>query len=69
MVRLVSQRQEKTLLEQWLKQHGFTANPFAEREAGREKRLGEYFVPGPYYDEIKGTADDPHTCKISCRGS
>lgn len=64
MVRQVSQRQEKEILERWLKRHGFIANPFAEREAGREKRLGEYFVPGPYYDDIKGTADDPRTCFV-----
>jgi len=64
MTKQVSQRQEKEILERWLKRHGFTANPFAEREAGRERRLDEYFVPGPYYDDIKGTANDPRTCFV-----
>jgi len=55
-----SPHQQKTLTT-WLKGHGFTENPFALREAGREERLSEYFVEGPYYDEIKGSADDPCT--------
>lgn len=63
VTRLPASKQRETL-EKWLKRHGFTGNPFAEREAGREKRLSEYFVEGPYYDEIKGSADDPRTCFV-----
>ncbi|HID62740.1 MAG TPA: winged helix family transcriptional regulator [Anaerolineae bacterium] len=58
-----SHQQTKTLAT-WLKGHGFTENPFALREAGREERLSEYFVEGPYYDEIKGEANDPRTAFV-----
>lgn len=51
-------------LAKWLKEHHFTENPFALREAGREKRLSEYFVEGPHYDDFKGEADNPHTILI-----
>lgn len=56
-----SPHQPGKTLTTWLKELGFTENPFALREAGREERLSEYFVEGPYYDEIKGSADDPRT--------
>ena len=45
----------------WWRHHGFTENPFALREAGRESRLSEYFVHGPDYDAVKGSANDPQT--------
>jgi hypothetical protein len=61
-LRSLSQKQKN--LAAWLKMHGFTANPFAVREAGREVRLSEYFVAGPHYDEIKGDAGDPHTAFV-----
>lgn len=51
-------------LAAWLKEHGFIENPFALREASREERLSEYFVEGPHYDEIKGSADDPRTAFV-----
>ncbi len=50
-----------TSSEPWWKHHGFTENPFALREAGRETRLSEYFVHGPDYDAVKGSPDDPQT--------
>ncbi len=59
-----SPHQQAKTLATWLKEHGFTENPFALREAGREERLSEYFVEGPYYDEIKGSADDPRTAFV-----
>jgi hypothetical protein len=59
-----SPHQQAKTLAAWLKEHGFTENPFALREAGREERLSEYFVEGPYYDEIKGGAHDPRTAFV-----
>jgi len=50
--------------EPWWRHHGFTENPFALREAGREPRLSEYFVHGPDYDAIKGSPDDPQTAIV-----
>jgi len=58
-----SHQRAKTIAT-WLKGHGFTENPFALREAGCEERLSEYFVEGPYYDEVKGDADDPRTAFV-----
>lgn len=52
---------EEKNLPRWLKEHGFAENPFALREAGREKRLFEYFVEGPHYDDLKGEANDPRS--------
>lgn len=60
----ISPHQRGKNLATWLKGHGFTENPFALREAGREERLSEYFVEGPHYDEIKGSADDPRTAFV-----
>jgi hypothetical protein len=60
----VSSHQRPDVLNKWLARHGFTANPFAIREAGHETLLSEYFVEGPYYREILGTADNPCTCLV-----
>ena len=60
----ISPYQRGKNLATWLKGHGFTESPFALREAGREERLSEYFVEGPHYDEIKGSADDPRTAFV-----
>lgn len=64
MADLTSSHQQAKTLAAWLKEHGFTGNPFALREAGREERLSEYFVEGPHYDEIKGSTDDPRTAFV-----
>lgn len=61
---LISPSQRRKNLDAWLKAHGFIENPFALREAGREGRLSEYFVEGPYYDEVKGGADDPRSAFV-----
>jgi len=59
-----SSRQQPDVLNKWLARHGFTANPFAVREAGREVRLSEYFLEGPYYRDMLGAADNPCTCFV-----
>ena len=54
----------KMLLDTWLETFGFESNPFASREAGGERRLNEYFVTPPYFDEILGQSDTPRTALI-----
>jgi len=39
-------------INEWLKQVGFVRNPFMETEAAREPGLPEYFVAGPFFDEL-----------------
>jgi len=47
--------------QEWLRQLGFKGNPFAEREAEREKALPEYFIAGPHYSDMLGDLHDPRT--------
>ena len=61
MSSIASSHQRSDVLNTWLARHGFTANPFAIREAGREAHLSEYFVEGPHYRDILGAADNPCT--------
>ena len=51
-------------MEQWLKRHGFHANPFADQEADRERHLPEYFVETPYYDDILGDPANPRSLVV-----
>lgn len=46
---------EMASVTRWLKSHGFTENPFADQEADRERRLPEYFVDTPFYEDILGS--------------
>lgn len=45
----------------WLQRHGFTANPFAEWEAGKEEWLQRYFVSFPFFDKLYGDSEHPVT--------
>lgn len=56
---------EMASVTRWLKSHGFSENPFAEQEADRERRLPEYFVDTPFYEDILGSASAPHSMVIS----
>jgi hypothetical protein len=54
--------QSKTVLYAWLRAQGFPRHPFEHREAASEREhLSEYFVPYPYFDEIKGLSENPRT--------
>jgi hypothetical protein len=46
---------------QWLRRHGFTANPFAEWEASKEEWLQRYFVSLPFFDKLYGNPEHPVT--------
>lgn len=62
--------QQAISVERWLKRHGFFANPFADQEANREKRLTEYFVETPYYDDVMGLPTNPRSIVVYAgRGS
>ncbi len=50
-----------TSFDEWLRSLGFKGNPFAEREAEREKTLSEYFIAGPHYSDMLGDLHDPRT--------
>lgn len=58
---------EREVLKRWLQDHGFTENPFALTEAEQESRLGEYFVPGPHFDDIKNRSET--TLVFALRGA
>jgi hypothetical protein len=38
---------------------GFDDNPFASTNADEEERLGDYFVPPPYFSSVFGNPDNP----------
>ncbi len=50
-----------TSFKEWLRSLGFEDNPFAEREAERERALSEYFIEGPHYSDMLGDLHDPRT--------
>lgn len=56
----------KATLDHWLEKFGFSDNPFSSQEASREdpRRLNEYFVTPPYFDEILGDASSPKTTLV-----
>lgn len=56
----------KATLARWLEKFEFSNNPFSSQEAGSEdpKRLNEYFVTPPCFDEILGDASLPETTLI-----
>ncbi len=64
MSQQVVSSQQAASVEQWLKRHGFQANPFADQEADRERRLPEYFVETPYYDDILGDPANPRSLVV-----
>lgn len=47
-------------IESYLERVGFAGDPFAHTNAEQEDRLGEYFVPPPYFQSVLG---DPSTPK------
>lgn len=55
---------EMASVTRWLKSHGFTENPFADQEADRERRLPEYFVDTPFYEDILGRDSTPRSMVI-----
>lgn len=46
-------------MDRWLAFAGFSANPFAVHEAGRETLLAQYFVPSLCFDDIVGDPASP----------
>jgi DNA-binding winged helix-turn-helix (wHTH) protein len=46
---------DREVSQRWLSQFGFSANPFALRQAGLEQRLDEYFVEPPGFEEAHST--------------
>ena len=50
-----------TSFDEWLRSLGFKGNPFAEREAERERLLPTYFIAGPHYSDMLGDLRDPRT--------
>jgi DNA-binding winged helix-turn-helix (wHTH) protein len=66
--------QPRQRLENWLKECGFEANPFASKEADFEardqSRLVEYFVRDVWFDQILGDYDQPRSAVLQAeRGS
>jgi DNA-binding winged helix-turn-helix (wHTH) protein len=66
--------QPRQRLENWLKECGFEANPFASKEADFEardqSRLVEYFVRDVWFDQILGDYDQPRSAILHAgRGS
>ena len=60
-----STSQDREML--WPKSYGFTANPFAQCEAGQEADLPKYFFDH-FHDAIKGTIAGPLLASMrSCR--
>jgi DNA-binding winged helix-turn-helix (wHTH) protein len=65
-----SNASERALIRDWLSAWGFMDNPFAEWEASREELLPRYFVEHPFYDDIRGEADNPRTAFVfAARGT
>lgn len=52
---------ESDRVHNWLKSHGFSANPFAEWEASHEKDLQSYFYSLPFWKNLYGKPDAPIT--------
>jgi hypothetical protein len=46
-------------IESYLQKVGFVGDPFAHTNAEQEDRLGEYFVPPPYFQSVVGDARTP----------
>ncbi len=51
-------------MERWLKFAGYSGNPFAIHEAGREEKLGSYFVPNTCFTEISGDPTTPRSSVV-----
>lgn len=51
-------------MERWLAFAGFSSNPFAVHEAGRENLLAQYFVPSPCFDDIVGEPACPRSSVV-----
>jgi hypothetical protein len=61
MITEPSANQDREL--RWLQHWGFTENPFAQCEAGREEHLQSYFF-GRFHDAIKGSSSSPQSCFV-----
>jgi hypothetical protein len=54
----------------FLARFGFNADPFASTNAEDEPRLGEYFVPPPYFPQVLGDPSEPKShVVLAPRGS
>ncbi len=64
MTRAQTEDVKSDALTHWLHRHGFTANPFAEWEAGKEEWLQRYFVSPPFFDKLFGDPQHPVTALL-----
>lgn len=54
----------------FLERSGFQGDPFASTNSETEESLADYFVPPPYFEGVRGSADSPATAIIFApRGS
>lgn len=51
-------------LEDYLAKNNLNADPFAHTNADEEELLAEYFVPPPYFADVRGLPSAPKSCVV-----